>query len=260
MSQPAAGTPGSTDAGQPGTPPAPTTAQPAPVIDTSTTPAAPAAPAADVLAQLRADLDAANAKATEWQTFARKHETRAREQTDALAEQQRVMSVLAEKLGVDIGTAPDPAKLAAQVEQARADQVAAQRDLAVFQSAQGLADARALLDSRSFMAQVGALDPNAATFATDVKALIERQVAADPRLAPAAPVTPTAPAPVATPGQPVGVPATSGAPVMAPQTVGDQWTIERVRVASPEEVNQAMLDGKLRNLGFGVPRGARHGR
>jgi hypothetical protein len=235
---------------------------------TATPPAAPAQPqppasqpalTVEAFAKLQADLEAANQRAAQMQTEARKHEDRWKQRDTQLDEQQKTLKLLADKLGVQVDDKPDPAKLAAQAETERNGRLAAMSELALFRAALDAgANASALLDSRSFMAKAGALDPTSATYGEQVKALVAEQVAANPSLAMQQPATqpadgqPAAPQPTVTP-----LPAASGPVATAAPETGRQWTEADLAAASPEETSRAIEQGLLVNLGIGKTRRTR---
>lgn len=241
---------------------------PAPVPQPS--PAQPAAAAVDEVAKLRADLAAAEQRAADWQSQARKHEDRSKGNKDQLDRQDQVLRMLAEKMGVQIDDKPDPAKVAAQAAaqaaQWQAEARQASTELAVHRAAQAAgANATALIDSRSFMARTASLDPTAPEFAEQVRGIVAEHVAANPSLAtPAAPAPqgqPAAGQPAApgTPAQPASpLPSSSGPVVTAPPTTGQQWTQADVDAATPEQLSRAIDQGLLVEYGIGRPRRGRN--
>jgi hypothetical protein len=108
------------------------------------------------------------------------------------AEQQRqeMLDGIAKALGLKTDdTPPDPAVLQQTVTQSQERISALENDLrvrdvelAAFRSASQLgADAPALLDSRSFVAALAALDPAAEDFAAQVEAAVKKAVDANPK-------------------------------------------------------------------------------
>lgn len=101
---------------------------------------------------------------------------------------EQAQAATLEKIAVALGlkpdeTAPDPAQLTEQLTQTQVDARTAKVELAVFRSAaQAGADAESLLDSRSFLTKVAALDPTADGFTASVATAITEAVAANPKL------------------------------------------------------------------------------
>lgn len=108
--------------------------------------------------------------------------------TTAEKAQQDAIRALAKAAGIELpadpdDTPPDAAALASQVAQEREAARAARVELAVYRTApthQG--DPAALLDSRSFLANVADLDPTAEDFTSKVDAAIKAAVDANPKL------------------------------------------------------------------------------
>ncbi len=150
-----------------------------------------------------------------------------------------------------LGLKPDPVKLAADLQaaqrqadahragerQARTGERQARVELAVLRAAPELgADSEALLDSRSFLSAVSALDPGAPDFADQVKTAITDAAAANP--------------------------AYQRRPQRKPDsgntgTSSGQWTLDQVRAAKPAEVDAALKAGLLRDLGYGIAKPGR---
>lgn len=229
----------------PATPPVP------PPVPVPAAPPAPVAPAAtdDTVARM-AKIEA---ERDEWRQFSRKHERTAEQLQGALDKQDALIRTLAEKAGVEIDGAPDPAKLAEQLTNAQQSAQDRARELAIFRAATGVANADKLLDSRQFMLKTAGLDPASSDFADQVKALVAATVTADPTLAATVPVVPAPTTPV----PPPALPASSGADFSGAPPGDGQWTDADVAAATEEQMVKAMEAGQLRNLGFS-PR--RHGR
>lgn len=95
---------------------------------------------------------------------------------------------LVQRLGKALGLVKDdekadPEKLTQQIAAEQAEKRQAKVELAVFRTAgkhQG--DPEALLDSRSFLAKVGELDPSAADFTAQVEAAVKTAVKDNPKL------------------------------------------------------------------------------
>ena len=174
----------------PATPAAPAaTAEPA-KEPAKTTPAAPAptgVPAEETpeqkIERLEAAVKAANAEAAKARTTAKQNA--ADEARTALAQE------IGKALGLVEDQAPDPAKLTEQVGTLTADNKAVKLELAVFHAAAAAgADASALLDSRTFLAKLGDIDP---TDTAAVSTAITEAVKTNPGFAAA--TTPRLPAP-----------------------------------------------------------------
>lgn len=134
-------------------------------------------PAAE-LARLRKELRQANAEAAKARTSAKK----------AAADEARaeIMKEIGKVLGLvedDKDTPPDPAKLTAEIEKAKAAHRETAVELAVYRGAAKYgADPEALTDSRAFMRKVRDLDPADEEFARKVSAAIKEAVADNPKL------------------------------------------------------------------------------
>ncbi|WGH93870.1 hypothetical protein QDX21_03465 [Auritidibacter ignavus] len=106
---------------------------------------------------------------------------------DNAAQQAReeISQQIGKALGIidDTDSAPDPAKLTEQVEQARNRERQAIIELAVHRSAiKHGADPEALLDSRAFINKLGDLDPTGENFAETIETTIADAVDNNPRL------------------------------------------------------------------------------
>lgn len=175
------------------------------------------------------------------------------------AEQEQQRQAMAKALGFAPDEPPTAEQLAEQLnatkaerdaQQARARQTAV--ELAVFRvAAAQQVDGNALLDSRAFVSALDGLDPSAPDFGQQVKDAIATAAEANPRykLEPPAPATPPPPAPPSVPK--------SGSEFGAPPQGPRQWTEEDVARASATQVQKAINDGLLENLGFGPKRRSR---
>lgn len=188
---------------------------------------------------------------------------KAKEVTDRLAafetQQEQQRQAMAKALGLVSDEPPTAEQLAEQLnatkaerdaQQARARQTAV--ELAVFRAAAAeQVDGNALLDSRAFVSALDGLDPSAENFGQQVKDVIAAAAESNPRykLTPPAPAAPEPPAPPAVPK--------SGAEFGAPPQGPRQWTQEDVDRATPDQVQKAINQGLLENLGFGPRRASR---
>jgi citrate synthase len=97
------------------------------------------------------------------------------------------MKAVAQALGLE-GETPDPVKLAAERDASKAEVRQLRTEGKVRSLASKVsADAEALLDSRSFVQAIAALDPTAADFDTAVTAAMTAALASNPKLKIAAP-------------------------------------------------------------------------
>jgi hypothetical protein len=188
---------------------------------------------------------------------------KAKEVTDRLAafetQQEQQRQAMAKALGLVSDEPPTAEQLAEQLnatkaerdaEQARARQTAV--ELAVFRAAAAeQVDGNALLDSRAFVSALDGLDPSVADFGQQVKDAIATAAESNPRykLAPPAPATSAPPAPPSIPK--------SGSEFGAPPQGPRQWTDADVAAATPAQVQEAINQGLLVNLGFGPKRSTR---
>lgn len=139
----------------------------------------------DLPAWARKALTRANNQAAQY----RAEKTSAAEEARTAAQQEadaRIQAIL-KAAGIDTGDGEDPEKVAEQDRAARekAEQEArdAKVELAVFRAASApdsRADARALLDSRAFLASIADVDP---TDSDTIKAAIDKAIEDNPRLA-----------------------------------------------------------------------------
>jgi len=136
--------------------------------------------AAPTLESLQAQIAALTTDNEKWKALSRKNETRAESNAAAAqqqAEQQQLLAKVAQALGLQ-EAAPDPAKITAQLETAQRDAKSRSVELAVLRTAARLdADGDALLDSRTFLAAVGNLEPGDSA---GIEAAITAAVAAAP--------------------------------------------------------------------------------
>ena len=213
------------------TQPAPTPA-PAPAAPPAAAPSA-TDPAAEI-ARLTAELETWKGHSRGWETKAKANLQAAQ----ANAEREAKLAEVAKALGL-----PDPTPSAEQIAQqlTAAQQSTAQlaRENAVLRAASAAgADPNALLDSRSFLDSIKAVDP---TDTAAVQAAVQAAVAANPRYAatgaaPAGPQQPAAPVQMATAAGQFGQPAGN-----------EQWTADDVAKASPAALSKAMAGGRLTN-------------
>ena len=110
------------------------------------------------------------------------YRVQSREQQEQQAE---AMKSLAKAFGIDVADdqPPDPQDLQQRIERYHASERQARVELAAYRSAgrQG-ADADALLDSRTFMDRVAALDPDADDFGEQLDAAVAASLEANPKL------------------------------------------------------------------------------
>lgn len=238
---------------------APTTPDTGTEPSTTAQPQQPATPTAGEQVDWKARAAELEADRDKWKGLSRKHEDQSKANLEQAgqatelakkAEQQdRILKLLAEKAGVQIddGAPPDPNKLAADLERARADAKQKAVELAVYRTAgKAGADADALLDSRAFQKAVADLDPAADDFAEQVTAAIGTVVEANPRYKLPEPAKPEPPKPT--------VAKSSGGEFTGTPGGNRQWTDEDVANASPAEVAKAMDEGLLVDLGFAPPK------
>jgi hypothetical protein len=236
--------------------------------DTAGTGAQPATTPDDtpkVIAALRGDFKAERAKrqAAEQELAdvkAAQAQLQASLDTDK-AERARQMDLIAKAMGLKADDEPPtPEKLAAQLAEAQRSAQAevkaretaeasaaeavrqAQRERALMLTAHRHdANAAALLDSRSFMDTISALDPAAGDFTEQLTAAIKGAVDANPAYK-------------ATPKRTDPPRKSSGGEFNAQPGGGRQWTDDDVAKASPAELETAMKAGLLTGMGVGVPR------
>jgi hypothetical protein len=158
------------------------------------------------------------------------HRTRASEATKA---QQATLQGIAQALGLTPQGTPDPAAVTEQLAQAQAAHRQQLVENAVLRASGRLgANPDALLDSRSFAAQLGQLDPAASDFGTALEAAIKAATAANPAYNAAPPA-----------------PARGGADLSGSGTNGPkQVTEDELATMTPEQIVQAQEEGRLRAL------------
>lgn len=188
---------------------------------------------------------------------------RAKEVADALtkfqSDQEQQRQAMAKALGLVTDEPPTPEQLTEQLNAARSEHAAEQErarqaavELAVFRAAAAAqVDGNALLDSRTFVSALDGLDPSAGDFAQRVTEAITTATESNPRyrVTPPEPAAPQPPAPPAVPR--------SGAEFGAAPSGPRQWTEEDVARSAPSDLQKAINEGLLENLGFGPRRAAR---
>lgn len=191
------------------------------------------------------------------------HRVKAKETADSLAqfkaEQEQQRQAFAKAMGFAPDEPPTAEQLTKQLADSQAERTAAADrarqvsvELAVFRAAAAQqVDGNALLDSRQFVAALDGLDPTAPDFNQRVTEAISTAAQQNARyqVAPPAPPAPVPPAPPSVPK--------SGAEFSAPPQGPRQWTDEDVSRATPRQLQDAINQGLLRDLGFGEQRGAR---
>lgn len=128
-------------------------------------------------------------------------------------------------LGLVEGEPVDPAKLTEQLTAEQSNARQARLELAVFRNAGDDADASALLDSRTFLEKVAAIDPNDSQA---IKAAITEAVEANPRLG-KAPVAPVGMKPNPAQGRSASPPLGIGDQIAAAQKAGDLKAVLRLK-------------------------------
>lgn len=144
-----------------------------------------------------------------------------------------IAQTIAKALGiVDADAPPDPVKLTAQVAEQTATARQAQVELAVFRNADAAAgDPGALLDSRTFLADIKDVDPSDGAA---IQAAITKAVTANPRLGRTEPVAPGMrpnPAQGRSASAPLGVAERIAAAEEAAQKTGDNRAAIRLKAA-----------------------------
>lgn len=256
--------------------PTPETSAPAPAAapEQPAPQAAPEAPAPQATAPAQPEAAASAASADELPQWAQRelkklrdeaagNRVKAKEVADSLAqfkaEQEAQRQAFAKAMGLAPDEPPTAEELTKQLADAQAQRTAessrarqAAVELAVFREAAAQqVDGNALLDSRQFVAALDGLDPTAPDFSQRVTEAISTAAQQNSRyqVAPPAPPAPTPPAPPAVPK--------SGAEFSAPPQGPRQWTDEDVARATPRQLQDAINQGLLRDLGFGEQRNAR---
>lgn len=240
---------------------------PAPVV-------APEAPAPQAPAPAQSETPAPAASADELPPWAQRELKKLREEaagnrvkakqvedslTQFRAEQQAQRQAFAKALGLAPDEPPTVEQLTEQLASSKAQQDAesararqAAVELAVFRAASAQqVDGNALLDSRAFVTALNGLDPTASDFQQQVTEAIATAAQQNPRyqVAPPAPAAPEPPAPPAIPRSS----AEFGAPPQGPR----QWTDDDLVGKTPQQVQDAINEGLLQNMGFGPRRSSR---
>lgn len=183
------------------------------------------------------------AEAEKWKANSRKNEANAKANREAEAAQKQLLAEVAAKLGIQGADGqPDPKQISAQLEAAQQQNRATALEVAVLRAAGRLgADGDALLDSRTFRAQLDGLDP---TQPEGIVAVIQAALTGSPGKYGTAPA----------PGTAGTAPATATATASTASTFDGspggnrQWTDEDVARAKPAELQKAMDAGLLKNL------------
>lgn len=154
----------------------------------------------------------------------------AKYRTEAKNAAEQAQAELTDRLAKAFGLkeeAPDTEKLAASLTEAQSTAQKAARELAIFKAAAQVgADPNRLLDSNSFMTSVSQVDPGDGTAIT---AAINAALAANPIL------------------KAVQAAAASGTELGGNQEAG-LITDEQLARMTPEQIDQALREGKLRHL------------
>lgn len=195
-----------------------------------------AAQTAPTIEQLQADVD-------KWKAHSRKNEAALKAKNDGDDTRNKLLLEVAQKLGIEsAGGQPDAAAITAQLDAANRETKVRSNELTVLRAASRLgADGDALLDSRTFMAQVDGLDGPEAIEAAIKLAVAQSparygrsaQNAADGTSAAAATQTATA---------------SSAGTFDGAQNGARQWTQADVNNATPAQVTEAMNKGLLQAL------------
>lgn len=188
---------------------------------------------------LAARLASTEAETKKWQDMARKWETRSKANYDQVQKHEAALKLLAEKAGITIDGAPDPAYLASQLSEARSQAQESVLELAVYRAASAAGvQADTLLDSRSFMGKVMNLDPTSPEFTDQLAELAKSSAPRHPASPQPEPQTPP-------------FPRSSGANFSGAPGESRQWTEEDVTRATPEELSAAIKKGLLQGIGVG---------
>jgi hypothetical protein len=162
-----------------------------------------------------------------------------REKTEA------TLKAVQKALGLAEDDKPDPVKLAAQLEEARAAEQARRVEMQVLRLAPKLGgDPDALLDSQAFTAKLKGLDPADPAFAEDVEDLITEAVKKNARYR-MSPATETADEGKKTDKKPAG---RSGGDMSGAGTRPRQVTEAELASMTPQEIVKAQDEGRLTNL------------
>lgn len=177
---------------------------------------------------------AAKTDETDWKAQSRKHETRAQQHKAAADKAAADLKAVLDAIATATGQKPadvDPAKLTAELAQARTAARTTQVELAVHRAAGKLGiDGDALLDSRAFAKAAEALDPDADDFAKQVEAAVKDAAKGNPRLK-------TSTGPAQSGGDFTGSPGT-GTPI----------TEAQLQKMTPEAIAKALDKGELAHL------------
>lgn len=192
--------------------------------------------AAPTVEQLQADVD-------KWKAHSRKNEAALKAKNDGDDTRNKLLLEVAQKLGIEsAGGQPDAAAITAQLDAANRETKVRSNEVTVLRAASRLgADGDALLDSRTFMAQVDGLDGAEAIEAAIKLAVAQSparygrsgQSAADGTGAATATQTATA---------------SSAGTFDGAQNGARQWTDADVARATPAQVKEAHDKGLLRSL------------
>ena len=167
---------------------------------------------------------------------------------NAEAKAADTLKAVAKALGLADDDKPDPAALAAQLEQARSDERQRRAELQILRIAPGLeADADALLDSQAFSKAITGLDPEAGTFRDAIEDAIRDFLSKSPRYRLPAPVAPEPVAPTvpAKPDKPAGK---SGTDMSGQSGKPRQITVSELETMTPEQIVDAQTKGLLDDL------------
>lgn len=161
------------------------------------------------------------------------------------ASSDKLLAQMAQKLGIDVNGKPDPDQLQQTITTREGELKQSRIENAILRSAPKLdADMDALLDSRTFLAQLDDLDPADKTFAANVEKAIKAAIEANPRLKKASSGDANGgQGDAKTGGQ---APPRTGAGDFNGSPGGNrQWTADDVAKATPEQLDKAITDGLL---------------
>lgn len=162
-----------------------------------------------------------------------------REKTEA------TLTAVAKALGLAEEDKPDPEKLAAQLQEAQAQERTRRVEMQVLRLAPRLGgDPDALLDSQAFTSKLKGLDPADPAFAEDVEDLITEAVKKNARYR-MSPATETADEGKKTDKKPAG---RSGGDMSGAGTRPRQVTEAELASMTPQEIVKAQDEGRLTNL------------
>jgi hypothetical protein len=265
----------------PAAPPAPAQ-PPAPQQQAPAVPAQPAAPpepdwkaqaeaARQEATAAKAEADRIRAEADRWKQQSRQQEARSKANHAELKNRDALLREIAAKVGVDFDDKPDPEVLTQRLAETQQRERQRTVELAVYTTTAATAGANplAILDSREFMAQTAALDPDAADFPSRVAELVQ-EAAKQPRYQFQQPPAPPAPEPAQAPAQPqqqapvqppAAPPATSsGADFSGAPGQGRLWTqadydnymaSSHIHDRDGRKLTEAIGRGELAALGIG---------